>query len=68
MNSQINASFSFKRFATASASEIVKICEDRHEETTKRATKWAVNVFQGKDFLGVKISLGLTFTARISYR
>ena len=54
MNSQINAAFSFKRFATASNADIVKIREDRHEASTKSATKWAVNLFQGKDCRGVK--------------
>ena len=47
MNSQINTSYTFKRFASASAADVIKIREDRHEEGTKKATKWAVNVFQG---------------------
>ena len=54
MNSQINAPFSFKRFATASNADIVKIREDRHEASTKNATKWAVNVFGGKGYRIVK--------------
>ena len=49
MNSQINASLRFKRFAKASNAEVMKIREDRHEEGTKKATKWAVNVFKGKN-------------------
>ena len=47
MNSQINASTSFKRSANASDADIAKIREDRHETRTKNATKWATNVFQG---------------------
>ena len=34
MNSQLNAEFSFKRFATASTADIVKIREDRQEAKT----------------------------------
>ena len=48
MNSQLNASTSFKRFANASEADIAKIREDRHALRTKNATKWATNVFQGK--------------------
>ena len=48
MNSQINASTSFKRFANASDADIAKICEDRHAIKTKNDTKWPTNVFQGK--------------------
>ena len=49
MSSQINASFTFKRFAKASNANVIKIREDRHEEATKKATKWAIKVFQGKN-------------------
>ena len=48
MANQINVSQSFKRFVTASTSEIIKIREGRHEEKTKKSTKWATKVFQGK--------------------
>ena len=48
MNSQINASTSFKSFANARDADIAKIREDRHALRTKNATKWATNVFQGK--------------------
>ena len=45
---QLSASSSLKRFATASHADIVKIREDRHKEKTKKCTKWAVNLFNGK--------------------
>ena len=45
MSSQINASFTFKRFATATNADVVRIREDRHEKATKESTKWAVKVF-----------------------
>ena len=48
MNSQLNSSAAFKRFAKATTADITKIREDRHEQGTKTATKWAVNVSQGK--------------------
>ena len=48
MNSQINSSTTFKRFANASDADIAKICEDLNAIKTKNATKWATNVFQGK--------------------
>ena len=48
MSRQMNISQSFKRFATASTSDITKIREGRHEERTKKSTKWATKVFQGK--------------------
>ena len=48
MNTQINCSSAFKRFANASQAEVAKIREDRHEKATKQSTFWAVNVFEGK--------------------
>ena len=47
MNSQINASTSFKIFANERDADIAKIREDRHEMRTKNATKWVTNIFQG---------------------
>jgi len=44
MNSQVNFLFDFKRFKRGAA-DVAKIREYRHEEGTKHATKWAVNVF-----------------------
>ena len=49
MNSQINASFTFKRFASATNADVIKIREDRHEARTKQSTKWAVKTFEGKN-------------------
>ena len=48
MNSQHSSSVAFKRFAKTTTADITKIREDRHEQATKTATKWAVNVFEGK--------------------
>ena len=47
MNSQINSSTTFKRFANASDADIAKIHEDCHEMRTKNATKGVTNIFQG---------------------
>ena len=47
MNSQINATTSFKRFVNASDADIAKIHEDCHEMRTKNATQWVTNIFQG---------------------
>ena len=47
MNSQINASTSFKRFANASDADIAKIYEDCHEMRTNIAMKGVTNIFQG---------------------
>ena len=48
MNSQHSSSVAFKRFAKTTTADITKIREDRHEQATKTATKWAVNAFEGK--------------------
>ena len=48
MNSQHSSCVAFKKFAKATTADITKIRKDRHEQATKTATKWAVNVFEGK--------------------
>ena len=48
MNTQIHCSSVFKRFANASQADVTKIREDRFEQGTKKATSWAVKVFEGK--------------------
>ena len=47
MANQLSASSSIKRFVTASHADVIKIREDRHEERTKKSTKWAVSLFKG---------------------
>ena len=62
MNSQLQAKAPFKRFANASLAEVYKIRELRHEESTKKQTKWAVNLFQGEiSICSVSDSYQLTF-------
>lgn len=54
MNSQVNFLFDLRGLQKEMLLRIAKIHEDRHEEGTKHATKWAVNVF---NYLCIRIAL-----------